>query len=48
MAVQVTFLEYPDSRGNVWLPMFEPADGTGTADGTGAGTATGGDTGSAP
>lgn len=24
MAVQVTFLEYPDTRGNVWLPMFEP------------------------
>ncbi len=24
MAVRVTFMEYPDSRGNVWLPMFEP------------------------
>ena len=25
MAVRVTFMEYPDERGNVWLPMFEPA-----------------------
>ena len=25
MPVTVTFMEYPDSRGNVWLPMFEPA-----------------------
>ncbi len=25
MSVRVTFMEYPDERGNVWLPMFEPA-----------------------
>ena len=25
MPVQVVFEEYPDSRGNVWLPFFEPA-----------------------
>ena len=24
MAVRVVFEEYPDSRGNVWLPFFEP------------------------
>lgn len=36
MPVQVTFLEYPDSRGNVWLPMFEPvaASAGGDAGGT--------------
>ena len=27
MAVKVAFMEYPDSRGNVWLPMFEPRGG---------------------
>lgn len=30
MAVQVTFEEYPDSRGNVWLPMFEPVAAKGS------------------
>lgn len=26
LEVRVAFLEYPDSRGSVWLPMFEPVN----------------------
>jgi uncharacterized OB-fold protein len=33
MAVRVVFEEYPDPRGNVWLPFFEPDPGGGDVGG---------------